>query len=154
MCRCARQRRQIGCVYSWASYLEGDDDERVFGLDRRGLEAVCTNPASPGGEGVLDAYFRGRDFAPADGHPFAEVNGQLAASCERDGQGAVLRIKILPGPYADALRSVLSAAGAAGAHRADWGLHRHDVDLALGSILRLIDVETVSWLRDHPGASP
>jgi hypothetical protein len=109
---------------------------------------VCTNPAAPGGDGELDAYFNRRDFAAAAPSDSARLTGQIEAACRTDAQGAVLRIKVLPGQNQQQITDFLDA-GLIHGTGYDWGLHRRDVALAQGTILRLIDAETQTWLHAH-----
>jgi pimeloyl-ACP methyl ester carboxylesterase len=139
---------QTGCAYSWATYFEGAGPQRAFGRNKQGLAAACTNPAAPGGDGELDGYFNQRDFAAAAPSDSARLTGQIQAACRTDDQGAVLRIKVLPGRNQQQITDYLDASLIHGTEY-DWGLHRRDVSLAQGSILRLIDAETKTWLHAH-----
>jgi hypothetical protein len=140
--------RETGCVYPWGSYLDGDaSDARAFGKPRAdGLTSACTDPAAPaGGSGPLKSYLPASAIGVATDAPWVELVGQLAAACRTDGQGAALRVTILPGRQEDRLRAMLSRA----ARRPGWGLHRDDIALYQGNILDLIDAETATWRRTH-----
>ena len=142
---------ETGCVYVWGSYLAGDDQPvRFFGNNRDGLMAACASPAAPGGgAGALKSYFPKPAMAPADDPPWVEVVGQLSASCAADDRGNVLRVAVLPSRFAPLLDSLLHK----GSAEPKWGLHRFDISFVQGNILELIDAQTASWMKHHPGAA-
>jgi pimeloyl-ACP methyl ester carboxylesterase len=138
--------KEAGCVYAWGSYLEDDTSSpKVFGAPRAdGLETACSNPTAPaGGAGTPKSYFPGYEAPAPSGQVVEEVIGGLSAECVSDASGANLRVKVLPGPHAEALMTTLKKSQ----HVAGWGLHNNDVALYLGNILDLIDLETQTWLE-------
>jgi hypothetical protein len=135
---------QVGCVYAWGSYRDGDDaSPRAFGRARRdGLVSHCSNPAAPGGgKGLLKSY-----FPPSEpGGSWLEAVGQFSATCRTDAEGDALRVTVEAGPDADVMRTLLKRAE----HIPRWGLHTLDIALYLGNILDLIDAETGVWIAGH-----
>lgn len=137
---------QTGCVYVWGSYLADDaDPSRFFGRDPGGgMTAGCANPAAPaGGPGALKAYMSKPKLAPETDPPWVKLEGQLSGQCVGDAQGAVLRVTILPTPFADLLRLGLQRYGLG----PGWGLHRLDISLLQGDILDVVGAETHSWAK-------
>ena len=134
--------RQVGCVYAWGSYRDGDDaSPRSFGGVRKdGLVSACSNPAAPdGGTGASKSYFPPVD--PEEGTSWLEAVGYFSATCRVDAEGAALRVTVEPGVEADAMAMLLKQAE----HLPRWGLHGLDIALYLGNILDLIDIETAAW---------
>jgi hypothetical protein len=140
---------QTGCVYSWASYLADDaSTPRHFGRDPgKGLVTACVNPASPaGGSATLDAYLPKPRIAPADDPPWVHAVGLLAGQCVKDPGGDVLSISVLPTQWASLLQTGLPKYELG----PGWGLHRLDLSLPQGDILRLVDAQSRGWAAGGP----
>lgn len=132
-----------GCAYVWSSYLDSDvTPVRVFANNPgQGLVAGCVSPAAPGGgSGELKAVLPRPALAPTSDPPWIELRGQLSGACTADDRGNVLRVHVVPGPFADRLTGTLGRGGTPG-----WGLHRLDVNLVEGNILDVIDAELAGW---------
>ena len=135
---------QTGCVYSWASYLVDDaSTPRHFGRDPgKGLAPVCVNPAAPaGGAGELDAYLPRPRIAPADDPPWVHAVGLLSGQCVKDQGGEVLSVTVLPTQWQSLLQMGLPKYELG----PGWGLHRLDLSLPQGDILKLVDAQSRAW---------
>jgi len=134
---------QTGCVVAWSSYADTYQGPRFFGAAPAGLAPLCVNPAAiAGGRGALETYLSKPSFAPAEDPPYVELAGQLTAECVPDAQGAVLRIRVEPGPAAGLLGVVLQRFSPAPA----WGVHPLDISLVQGNMIDLIGSQAESWL--------
>jgi Protein of unknown function (DUF3089) len=139
-----RSASQFGCVLVWSTYQDGDaSNPRFFGVNPgAGLVAACTNPAAlAGGRAPLDGFTHKPAFAPADDPPWVEMAGQLTGECVADSQGAVLRVRAVPGPLAPMVQQLLDHSQLAGG----WGLHILDVSLVQGNLLDLTDSQGRAW---------
>ena len=67
--------------------------------------------------------------------------GQLTGECVADGQGAVLRVRTVPGPLAPLVQQLLDRSQLAGG----WGLHILDVSLVQGNLLDLAESQGKAW---------
>ncbi len=134
---------QTGCVYVWGSYRAADatPDRRFGHSPGGGMVAACASPAAPGGgAGELKAYLPRPSVAPVSDPPWVEVRGQLTGACVADDQGAVLRVSVGSGRYADLLAALLGHDT-----RPGWGLHQYDLSLTQGNILDVLDAELAGW---------
>jgi len=139
-----RSRDQAGCAVVFASYAALDlTPARFYGrVTGEGRAAACVNPADPaGGPAPLRAYLPRPAAAPASDPPWVLWEGAFSARCVTDAAGGVLRISVLPGPYALALNAVLTGAVAL----PGWGLHVLDMGLTQGSLLDLVEAQTRAW---------
>ena len=144
---------QIGCAYTWNSYLADDHaGHRVFGNNPPApLVAGCDTPAAPGGgASALKAYFERPESAPAGDPPWVDWVGALSGQCAADAQGNVFRVTIRPGPFSAAVRGALRR-GSDGDPQG-WGLHGLDMDLMQGSVLDRVSEEIATWSGARGGA--
>jgi hypothetical protein len=136
---------QTGCVVGWSTYFEDYDGPRVFGAAAGG-KPLCVNPAAlRGGRGALDGFLGKPSFAPAGDPPLIEMAGQLSGECVTDTQGAVLRVRVEPGPNAELLRLGLQRYSPA----PPWGLHPLDISLVQGNMIELIGQQSRAWLANR-----
>jgi hypothetical protein len=136
---------QTGCVYSWTSYLADDASApRFFGRDPgHGLTTACVNPAAPSGGAAaeLDSYLPRPKIAPVDDPPWVHAVGLLSGQCVKDQGGDVLSISVLPTHWGPLLQAGLPKYELG----PGWGLHRLDLSLPQGDILRLVDTQSRAW---------
>jgi hypothetical protein len=137
-----RSRTQTGCAVVFATYAEEDAGPARFFGRTQGRAAACVHPGAPGGgRGPLRAFLP----APADARPgdppFVEVVGQLEAECRADRDGAVLRVRVAPGPNAEMLRRAMAES----VYLPSWGLHVLDMPLTQGSLLEMVDAQARAW---------
>ena len=134
---------QTGCLVAWQSYLDTQEGPRFFGNAKPSNTPICVNPAAvSGGRVALESYFSKPGFAPPSDPPYVELHGQLTAECVADAQGAVLRVRIEPGPAAALLKSVIDQYS----QRPGWGAHGLDISLVQGNMIDLIGDQTTAWL--------
>ncbi|CAN5177440.1 DUF3089 domain-containing protein [soil metagenome] len=135
---------QTGCVYAFGSYPASDlGTVHHFGHDPgKGLVPACVNPAAPaGGKGALEAYLPRPAFAPGNDPPWVKLVGQLSAECTQVGADNVLAISLEDTVFSGLLKAMLDR----GSSRTGWGLHPLDLNLAMGSMLDLLDAQIRSW---------
>lgn len=140
------------CVFVWASYAEPLVPGRAFGYrGAGGLEPACVSPASPEGKSSkADSYIP--LAVVASGQPaFLATAGGYEVSCVSDAAGSALRVKVAAGPNSAKLEALMKHYLGAPA----WGLHRMDLYVVQGDVLRRIDEAARDWpqfrptLRDH-----
>lgn len=137
---------QTGCVVAWSTYLDTYQGPRAFGHARPGVAPVCVNPAAvAGGRGALKTYLSKPGFAPAEDPPYVELVGQLTAECVADGDGAVLRVRIEPGPAAGLLAVVMQRFTPLPL----WGVHPLDISLVQGNMIDLMGSQIAAWAKAH-----
>lgn len=141
-----RSASQVGCTLVWSTYSDSDNDaKRFFGNNvSAGVVAACVNPAAlAGGRAALDGFIRKPSTFPASDPPWVEMKGQLTGECVSDGAGSVLRVRVEPGPGADAVSAYLVRSHVA----PGWGLHLIDVNLVQGNLLDLAETQSKAWLK-------
>jgi hypothetical protein len=132
-----RSRTQTGCVVSYASYDTQPPPDSRFGRVAGGdpaREVLCVNPARPaGGEAPLDPYFPTDRLGPTDDYftPWVELPGLYTAECAQADGISWLQVNAAPTSPTDDRPRALVTSGPA------WGLHRSDVNLALGDLVAL-----------------
>jgi len=139
---------QSGCVFTWASYEQPLSPVRFFGHAVGGDQvAACSTPARPeGGPAVADAFIPLADVP--DGQPrFLEVPAGITVACETDAGGSAMVVSLEDGPNRARLRSLLSSFAIDPA----WGLHRMDLFLVQGDMIRRIAEARRTWADANPG---
>jgi hypothetical protein len=154
LCRAAGQ---IGCVIAYSSFRASAPppaDSR-YGLNPgNGFDVSCTNPAAlTGGTAVLDAYFPARRDAawvtpPVTVQtPFVTLPGLISGACVHDAASTYLAISF-NGRAGDRRRGDVDGDVVVMGHvLAGWGLHRIDVNVALGDLVRVVGVQGAAYLR-------
>jgi hypothetical protein len=127
-----RSTTQTGCVIAYNTYGSAPPASGLFGRTTNGRTTLCVNPAAlGGGAATLDA------IVPVPSAPgaldvvgFASFPGSLRGQCRSDPSHTWLQVDRSPGSQlpAGTLRPTPSPA---------WGLHRYDVTVALGDLVRL-----------------
>jgi hypothetical protein len=69
------------------------------------------------------------------------MEGQLQAECVSDAAGSVLRVRVPPGPNAALLQDAMVRSSLL----PTWGLHILDLELALGSLLEMVEAQSRAW---------
>ena len=137
-----RSREQIGCAVVFATYADDDPTLGRFFGRTTGRAAACVHPGAPGGgAGPLRAFLPAPPDARPGDPPFVEVTGQLQAECRSDRNGSVLRVRVLPGPNANLVRSAMAES----VYLPSWGLHVLDISLTQGSLLDMVDAQARAW---------
>jgi hypothetical protein len=155
---------QTGCALNFASYRADSPpppNAKFAFSTGAGLEAACSNPAAlGGGSGELHAYLpAGREGVTADGAapgpwtdpptpittPFVEVPGLLSAECQGDGLHHWLAIGLHPTPGGRRTNAITGDVMIDGFVLRDWGLHRIDMNLAMGNLVDLVRSQGRAW---------
>jgi hypothetical protein len=142
------QADEYGCVIGYSTYLASSPPsaDAAFGADPEPGEAdACVNPAQLLGHAALQAELPalGR-VADALGTDFVENPDVILAKCTQGGGRSYLAISI--GGDADRLAAGLADVQA---RRPGWGLHRFDINIALGDMVELIGRQSAAWTAHH-----
>ncbi len=159
---------QTGCAISYATYRDNisPSGEGLFLFGRApndASEAVCFNPANPGGEGELDAYlsnigeiFQGvaplpvwSGATPEISMPFVKVPGLLSARCVNDGGYHYLAVSIAADPADPRADDIRGDVWLDGEINASWGLHLIDMTLAMGNLVEIVAQQAAAWTGDR-----
>lgn len=127
-----RSASQTGCVVAYNTYGSEPPAEGLFGRTTNGRTTVCVNPAAlGGGPADLDAIVPVPSTPGAvDVAAFASFPGSLRGECLSDASHTWLQVE------QTAASSLPDGSLAPGPSPA-WGLHRYDVSVALGDLVRL-----------------
>jgi hypothetical protein len=129
-----RRRDQTGCVVAYNSYPGVPPAGALFGRPSGDREILCVNPAAPGGgPATLRPYLPAADIG-AGSSGFVTYAGALRAECRRRAGVNWLQVT---GTVPAAVQ-LLRAASTQPA----WGLHRADVNLALGDLVELVRAQS------------
>ena len=119
---------QSGCVVAYNTYTEAPPNPSLFGRAGEGQQVLCVNPAAPaGGSGSLTPHI---PVESPDGRVtgFTAYENAVTARC-REGDGASwLDVRADDRLPQDVTAPTLGPA---------WGLHRADVNIALGDLVDL-----------------
>ena len=143
-----READQLGCVIGYSTYLASSPPttDAVFGADPEpGETDACVDPAQLLGHAALQAELPalGR-VGDALGTDFVENPDTITAKCTQGGGRSYLAISI--GGGADRLASGLADVQA---RRPGWGLHRFDINIALGDLVELVGRQSAAWAAHH-----
>lgn len=146
---------QTGCVVAYSSFDTTPPLDAGFGR-ASGLtmfrfaktepqQVLCVNPAAPGGgTAALKPVFPTVEVArragaptPTPATPYISYPNEVTAECKTDGDAGWLQIT-RTGP-AEAIQKL------AGSEGPGWGLHDHDVSLALGNLVDLVRAESAAY---------
>jgi hypothetical protein len=150
--KACRSARQLGCVIHFVTFNGPVPADSRFGrATDDGLEVLCTNPAAlAGGPGELELVFPTTPFSPGPigalieivagsplpraRTPWISVPGVARARCSSAGGANVLQVTTPAGGRA--FRPVPDTG---------WGLHLIDVNLALGTLTRVVGRQARRW---------
>ncbi len=147
-----RRVTQTGCVVAYSSFDQTPPADSLFGRVGKGLnpfgqrssglQILCVNPAAlGGGSGALSPYFLSASVpglkAPAT--PWVSFPARYAARCRTAGGATWLNIT--PDHSKTDHRPVVT--DSLGPR---WGLHRVDVNLALGNLVALVAREASAYV--------
>ncbi len=153
-----RSVTETGCVVAYSSFDGTPPTNSLFGRVGTGinpyahrgtdLQVLCVNPAAlTGGRGALLPYFlsgtiggmqaRGPALSPPT-TPWVSFPGQYTARCRSTGGATWLNItpEATPSDHRPVVTASLGPS---------WGLHRVDVNLALGNLVGLVRHETAAY---------
>ena len=149
-------KRQLGCAVGFSTFNEDVPPGAIFGRGPQGEDALCVNPAKPGGgPKKLRSIYPSEPFAPGTtiaagiafaapeplptvSTPWVEYRGAYTGECASADDTDVLRIN--PAPGAPALRASPTPA---------WGLHLVDANIALGDLVALVHKQAKRYVKKH-----
>jgi hypothetical protein len=150
-----RSATETGCVVAYSTFDTAPPLDAAFGRPS-GLsmfrfaklepqQALCVNPAAlGGGTAGLTPLFPTVEVArragaptPTPATPYVSYPNEATAECKTDGDAGWLQIS-RTGP-AEAVQKLTGSEGPS------WGLHDHDVSLALGSLVDLVRAESAAY---------
>jgi hypothetical protein len=154
-----RSTDQTGCVVAYSSFNQPPPADTLFGRVGVGptanqqasgnLQVLCVNPASPsGGTGPLLPYFPTARFPgilgavllqlPPIPTPWVAYPGLYTAHCESSGGATWLQVDTtnVAGDQRPVVSQTLGHT---------WGLHLHDVNLALGNFVDLVRQQAAAF---------
>lgn len=155
---------QAGCLISFLSFRAKSTppEESRFGkLSAEGGRATCANPAAFSGDGsALDAYMPRQSLIAASDNsspyaygapvetPFVKLPGLLSAECQANATHDWLAVSINAGngPRADDIPGDLIFEGQL---LADWGLHLVDMNIAMGNLVGMAELQSQQWLTER-----
>ncbi len=138
---------QVGCVVAFSSFFEQPPSDSLFGITGQGVSllskptgasgaVLCTNPANlAGGSGALVPFFPTPPaVASTIKTPWVAQPDLYKATCRTSGGATWLDVDVTkaPGDQRLVLREELGRR---------WGLHRYDVNIALGNLVGLVREE-------------
>lgn len=148
-------KRQLGCMAGFSTFNEDPPGGAIFGHAVQGEDALCVNPAKPGGSKKLRSIYPSEPFAPGTtiaagigfaapeplpevSTPWVEFRGAYSGECTSADDTDVLRIT--PAPGAPKLNASPTAA---------WGLHLVDANIALGDLVALVHKQAKKFVKKH-----
>ncbi|MCQ8186464.1 DUF3089 domain-containing protein [Parvularcula maris] len=157
-----KDERETGCVISYVSFKSDappPQDARFGRPAEEGTEVLCTNPGDLGGSGpaALDAILpaaaygtSGRPPAPwVKGQeiktPFVKVPGLISGSCMKEDGASFLLISVDADPDDPRTDDIGGEVQVAGTILRSWGLHLHDVGLAQGDLIGLVESQAAAY---------
>jgi hypothetical protein len=135
---------QFGCVVTYATYAQTPPDSALFGRTVDGRRAICTNPAAlAGGPAPLDPVLPvASEPGATDVVAFTALPDALVGECRSDERATWLQVARSPG-------SPLPESALAGDRGPAWGLHRLDVNAALGDLVALVERQADAWRAER-----
>lgn len=140
-----RSSSQTGCVVAYNTYGSAPPASGLFGRTTEGRTTLCVNPASlAGGAADLDAIVPVPSSPGAvDVAAFASFPGSLRGECRSDASHTWLQVE-------QTSASSLPAGSLAPTPTPAWGLHRYDVTVALGDLVRLAAAQGAAMAPTSP----
>jgi pimeloyl-ACP methyl ester carboxylesterase len=145
---------QAGCVIAYSSFDAAPPPDSYFGIPGRGVsllsgqssaagqQVACVNPAAIGGGAApLQPYFASVNAAGTTAS-WVTYPRLYTAACETAGNTTWLQVTDVAGP-ADHRPVVHDPDSAA------FGLHRYDVNLALGNLVQDVQAQEAAYRSRH-----
>jgi hypothetical protein len=139
-----RAADQVGCVVSYATYAGTPPATALFGRTVDGRRAVCTNPAAlGGGPARLDPVLPvASEPGAQDVVAYTALPDSLRGVCRSNERSTWLQVERAPG-------SPLPDSALTGDRGPAWGLHRLDVNVAMGDLVALAERQTAAWQAER-----
>jgi hypothetical protein len=123
-----RSSAQTGCVVAYNTFASQPSSLSLFGRAGEGEQALCVNPGAPsGGKAALTAYVPVQT-ADSTVTGFTAYEDAVTAGCRFAGGASWLQARPRRALPSQLTQSPLGPA---------WGLHRVDVNIALGDLVDL-----------------
>ncbi|MGH9043696.1 MAG: DUF3089 domain-containing protein [Acidimicrobiales bacterium] len=150
-----RSNKQIHCAVAYSSYPSMPPAGSIFGYPNGPTSSgaasgsvICTNPAAlPGGSADLATYFptdqnllSGGTNQPNVTTPWVEYPDLFQGTCTQAGGATWLQVSDIRG--SNDTRPHLTEALGPG-----WGYHLDDINLALGNLVRMVCVQSGTYLH-------
>ena len=152
---------QTGCVITYVSFRASAPPPpgALFGRAAGpGRTVGCTNPAALGGSAAapldsiwfaappdeLGATIAWSSEGPAP-TPFLRARGLVSARCVNEGPLGYLAITVNADPNDRRTDEIPGDVRFAGAIQPGWGLHRADVNLAQGDLIRAVEAQSAAF---------
>lgn len=148
---------ETGCIVTYVSYRATNPPPpgALFGRSPRpGMTVACTNPAAfSKGTTPLDSYWYAGPAASgtpstitwssagAPPAPFVRTDGLASGACVNRGQVGYLSIVVNADPADLRTDQIPGDVTIAGQAQPGWGLHRADMNLALGDLIALVEAQ-------------
>jgi hypothetical protein len=155
-----RKAGQFGCIVVWSTFRAtappSVNPPSRFAREAKaqGTVASCTNPARlAGGKAEMDVYqSTGTTIKWAKDKPinssFVRLPGMVSAECVTKGEYTYLEATVNGAPT-DARNNTL--VGDVGSPPdPTWGLHNGDMSIAIGDLVKLVDVQAKAWMKANP----
>lgn len=157
-----REAAQIGCVISYVSFRAAAPPPAgsIFGIAMEPLSpeifpnahALCVNPANlSGATAPLRSYFPSAGFSwTTTGQtidtPFVSTPGLLSAECATTGPNTYLAIHVNTSPNDVRTHDIPGDVIVEGRLFADWGLHRVDMNVAIGDLVDVVGRQSDAYV--------
>ena len=152
------KKGQAGCVVAYSTFADDPDDSATFGNSRDllpGLEVACTDPTRLAGradqefgiiqpsEAFAPGLFAGAVLVTYGGRvpraPTTWVSPPIATPAAARGSTATTSSATGRRPGRAPRREIPPG----------WGTHTIDVQLGLGNLTRIVQLQSRTWLRSH-----
>ena len=152
---------QAGCLVNYETFratAEPPANSRFGKKAADGTAAICTSPPAlvEAGATALEAYMPRQslgapeptDYGVPVETPFVKLPGLVSGECRANATHDWLAVTVTPGdgPRTDDIRGDVMFNGAV---VADWGLHLVDMNLAMGNLVALADLQAKTWQAEQ-----
>jgi hypothetical protein len=150
--------KQVGCVVTFAAFRDNSPPppEATLGAAKEGAEAACVNPAALGGGKATTpkSYFLTGDREWLKGKkietPYVSTPGLLTTECVAQYGHRYLEVHVNESATDQRIRDPLTDTILNGTPAPRFGLHRIDINLALGDLVELVGRQTAIYRKAHP----
>lgn len=155
---------QTGCVITYVSFRATNPPPTgsIFGRSSRpGMTVACTHPAALGRSGsvALDSYWYAGPSITATQNPidwssqgpppasFLRTEGLVSAACVNRGPVGYLSVRVEADPDDARTDRIPGDVIVAGRIQSGWGLHLADMNLAMGDLIRAVELQRDAFAR-------
>jgi hypothetical protein len=151
-----RKAGQFGCIVVYSTFRATSPPSVTppsrFAREAKaqGTVASCVNPANlSGGKAEMDVYQSKGTIDWAKGKaidtPFVRLPGMISAQCVTKGEYTYLEATVNRTPT-DARNNTLTG-DVGNPPDKTWGLHNGDMSVAIGDLVKLVDVQAKAWMK-------